>query len=236
MPTTIASQNFDGVTAPALPTGITYDASFDTSTTVAVSAPNSLRVTGVTTAQSAYFNVQDGNSGNARTTVTLSFTNNGANLRVIARATVAPVGLAGTYYYANVKGAFGLRLFRNVAGVASQIGTVVGTSATFVVNTQYTIQFTPNAGTQSITAQRVSDGFWLTSAGVWQSGAATALSAADTNIAATQGYGGVSAQNASVGDISYFDNLLFESLANPPSGIPQIIYKPPQTYHACDLY
>ena len=203
------TQNWDGVTAPALPTGWTYDTNFDTSTTVANSALNSLRCTGMATVKCAYYSSQDTNGGNETVSSLVYVTSTGVQARLIARATVAPVGAAGTYYYANLKVGTGLSLNKRIVGVGSIIGSPVGTTA-FAVNTQYLIAFTPSGTSMSITCQRVSDGFYLTSAGAFAAGAATCISTTDSSIPAAVGWAGVSSNAASVSDIVYFDDFIFD--------------------------
>ena len=217
MPTPITAQNFDAVTAPALPAGWTYDTGYDTSTTVFTSSPNSLRATGTTAQISAYFNTQDANSGNAQMSATVSFTSSTNGIRVLCRGTVAPVGAAGTYYFASVKGNTGLRLLRCVAGVTAQIGSTIGSSSTFTASAQYIVQIATIGSAQIAAVQRVSDGFWLNNVGVWQLGVTAAITGADTLIPPTVGYGGVSTQNSATTDKTYFDNLVFENLTG--SGI-----------------
>ena len=225
MPTTITAQNFDAVTAPALPTGWTYDTGYDTSTTVFTSTPNSLRATGTTAQICAYFNTQDTNSGNVQTTATVSVSGTLSLAKVLCRGTVAPVGTTGTYYAASIKTNTGFRMFRCVAGVTAQVGSTIGTSATFALSTQYVMQIVANAGAQSGNVQRVSDGLWLNTSGVWQSGFVTAVTGADTLIPAANGYGGVAVTQGSTTDKTYFDNFLFESLASaalPPLPFPML--------------
>ena len=106
-----------------------------------------------------------------------------------------------------------------------QIGSTVGTSATFALNTQYILQIVTNAGAQTANVQRVSDGLWLTGAGTWQAGFVTAITGADLLISAAVGYAGVSVTQGSTTDKAYFDNLLFESLASaaqPPLPYPML--------------
>ena len=232
MPTTITAQNFDAVTAPALPTGWTYDTGYDTSTTVFTSTPNSLRATGTTAQICAYFNTQDANSGNVQTTATVSVSGTLSFAKVLCRGTVAPVGTTGTYYAASFKPNTGFRLFRCVAGVTAQVGSTIGTSATFALSTQYIMQIVANAGAQSGNVQRVSDGFWLNTSGVWQSGFVTAVTGADTLIPAANGYGGVAVTQGSTTDKAYFDNFLFESLGGGGTAWTQAL---PETLSVTDV-
>jgi hypothetical protein len=84
------------------------------------------------------------------------------------------------YFGGFFRGSNQARLSRFVSGAEVILGTVGG----LVDNTNYRFSLRLVGSTQELTIRRLSDNFYLTSAGVWQAAVAVALSAANTAISA----------------------------------------------------
>jgi hypothetical protein len=205
----LESQNFDGVTAPALPGTWTGNAAYDTSTAQVQSSPNALhQATAASVFRTFYYNTLDGNEGDVRVAATMRNDNGAASctMGVIARAT-DPEGAASTMYFGRVKFTFGLELFRRVSATNTQLGSTV--AGAFSKTGWYILTLTLSGSDITLRAQRVSDGFYLNSAGTWDAAEADAFSTTDTNITG-EGYAGIfSNLSGSAGDV-YIDNFLAE--------------------------
>ena len=224
MPSTITSQNWDSVTAPALPTGWTYDANYTTDTAFSVSSPNSLKFTGATGGRTAYYSTQDANSGNVQISAKMTTNATGGSMRLFCRATATPTGTSGTYYYVNITVGSGLTFNRRVVGAGTVLVTALGAAA-FAINTTYYVQLITNGTLMTVNVQRVSDSNWLTSAGAWQAGVTSCVSITNTGIAAAVGWAGVAVSTGLTTNVINFDDVLFESLASavlPPLPFPML--------------
>jgi hypothetical protein len=71
-------------------------------------------------------------------------------------------------------------LIAQVGATPTTLATV--SSVSFSADEWYQVALSCNGSAISATFQRVSDGFWLTSGGVWQAGAATAISVTDSSV------------------------------------------------------
>lgn len=86
----------------------------------------------------------------------------------------------------------GFKLFKSVNGVDTTLASV---NAALAIGSGYKASLTAKNSAISLVVQRTSDGFYLTGAGAWQAGAATALSVTDTSIPAASGEWGGYAYN-----------------------------------------
>lgn len=186
--TTITTQNFDGVTAPAIPTGWTVtDSNVVTSTTQFNSSPNSLHNTANNASKNAYYSTADTYGGDVQVTVSVKFTGTGINtvnngVRLIARDKLTGSSFFVDNYNVNINPAIGVQLFKDVSSTLTQIGSTVGSSATFGASIWYTVQFTLQGTSLKAQIQRASDSKYLTSAAAWQSGQAYCINTTDSSV------------------------------------------------------
>lgn len=210
---TLLSDGFDGVTAPALPTGYTFGAGISTTASPSggitpTSSPNVLVLspTGTNVHIFSAYNTPDSNSGDVTVQVNGNATGGGRQaFGVFARASSASIsGSSGTFYWAVFDPVFNneLDLYKIVSGTQTLIVSVVAVGP---LPEWYQIAFSPVGSALTVTVQDLGSGDWLTSTGGWQAGAATAISQADSSISGA-GYYGVSLQ-AVVAE-SYLDDLL----------------------------
>lgn len=211
---TLLSDGFDGVTAPALPTGYTFGAGIATTASpvagiTPTSGPNVLVLspTGTNVHIFSAYGTPDGFSGDISVRVNGNATGGGRQaFGVFARASSASIsGTSGTYYWAVCDPVFNneLDLYKVVSGVQTLIGSSVSVIGSLPDWYQITLTLAGTALTVAL--QDLGNGDWLNSSGGWQAGAATAISQSDSSIAGS-GYYGVSLQ-AVIAE-SYLDDLL----------------------------
>lgn len=232
---TITSQDWDGVSAPSLPSGWTYDSGFATSTAASVSPPNALTV-GSTGPLYAYYATPDGNGGNVR--VKASFTidqlqpTTGVYTYVFARG--ADIGTPGgrSLYYAGIDFELGVVFLGRLHPGGGDILDVL--SAPFIgpyaapLGTWFAVQLVALGSSLAVNIQDLSGGLWLQPSGTWGVTQADCLTASDTALTG-EGYGGVMLHN--VGDPSlspYSDDFLFETIDNPATAArrPAVVVRP----------
>lgn len=209
--TTVTSENFDGVVAPALPSTLDFVGSnFVTSTTNPKSAPNEL--TNSTTGQKdAYTLAKDGVNGDSSIQADIAFAAVGGSDLAQFPLRSAAQSFANQYFV-QFKGNGSVLLFWRNSATSTQIGSTVTITGGLTASAYYHLLFKAVGTTLTVTVTRYSDGDYLNSSGTWQASAANVISATDSNIAG-QGYGGVSINNASANRVEV-DNLLFQSNAS----------------------
>jgi hypothetical protein len=212
----IDAENFDGVTAPAIPSGWSVGSGFATTTAVSgvtpTSSPNMLENTvGLAGTYYATYGTADSNSGNVvvGSDVTLSGASGSApRVGVTARGSAATLNSSTSTYAAWVDWHSTLvGISKIIAGTETVLFSVTPSS---LGNAWYTIGFTLVGSTLSLTVQRKSDGYWLTSSGAWQSAAAMAISGSDSSITGS-GYAGVYMMELGSGFTSYWDGWSFST-------------------------
>lgn len=214
---TFHSQNYDGVTPPALPSGWQAHASYDTSAAQSRSAPNSLHAASAGgSLKCANFNMPDDNGGDARSQAAGRVDSGGAGAQwgVFLRATNPQSQNNETFYWARIKYDVGLTLFKRVSGTNTQLGSAVGSGATFTKATWYRLLLRADDTELTVQVQRLSDNYWLDSAGNWQAAEQTAISLSDTAISGAGGGGGAYFL-AGAGD-AYWDDFLLERVVPDP--------------------
>ena len=220
--TVIATQNFDAVTAPALPTNMTFGSGYVTTASfTGGSAPNCLSYNLTLGTQSpVYFNAQDGNSGNASLGGTWFVTGSGTQYAVMTLRTQAnpsnPTTRTGYQLNMLTGPAFNcIQLNRQNAGTGSNL-LFQGTGL-FANGVAYKSLFTANGAVLTLQIQRLSDSNYLVGT-TWQAGAGNVFSVTDTSpLPQTQGYAGVEWYTASGVSGAYWDNLTFTALS--PAGL-----------------
>jgi len=220
----IKFENFDGVTAPALPGGWTFGASLVTSASPTggispISGSNvlALLAPGNNTHEFGVWGTPDSNSGNVVVSGHFNAAATTANqtFGVIARASATSVGSAsGTYYWAQLSpNGLICRLYSVVAGSQTAIQSV--TLSSLAEPAWYFIRLSCNGSALTVEVQRESDGHWLNSGGSFQSAAAVAISATDSSVTGA-GYAGLTLQSRS--DNAYADDWTFDNYSGGSVG------------------
>lgn len=195
----IHTENWDGVTAPAIPSSWNVDSVYTTTSSPTspispISSPNVLKHAGASNADHyATWNTQDGNSGNVTVSaycVCDSITSHTV-YGVTARGSASSLNSSSTSQY---RGYYDLAAGQGVidgyhAGSLFSVATGAATGA-LAANDWYAVNLSLSGSSLALTIQRSSDGFWLNSSGAFQSATATYLSATDSTISG-QGYSGI---------------------------------------------
>lgn len=228
------SENFDGVTPPALPGGWTFAAQYTTAATgtspTPVSAPNVLSCTTAVanTQYFATFNTQDGNSGNVVEAASFYMPAASTTMRfgLLARGSATPLNNTSTNFYRALLEFDNAELLLQLvqSGTASTFQTVV---AGITSGLWYTLYFTLSGTSLSAALQRVADGQWYVP-GSWQSSYGILASASDGTLSG-QGYSGITtASNGSGGQTGYIDSWSLvaggASVLCPPVVVPAYRY------------
>lgn len=194
---TFVNQPWDSVTAPALPSGWTFNGTWATATGTVRSAPNELRNDEVGAVSFASYNTVADNAD-----VTVS----SAMLVGDISTSVSLEGLVGARFtsqtYAGSSGYFagfnlgtaedkGIHLVKRVSGSNTDLATVIPTVGNeLAINIWYVITLDLAGTTISVKVQRDSDSKYLTSSGTWQSSSTNCISVTDSAISAA-GYVGL---------------------------------------------
>lgn len=240
MPTTIKQENWDGVAAPAIPSGWSVASPLVTNATNPRSGSNALAYPAASinnsTAFGAVFGTQDGNSGNCQASCWFRFESAASATQLISimlrkkTASGSDMSSYSGYTFQNFRAGSGsgVYIYRTIAGANTAVASLAGTP--FANDIWYYGQgyCSGAAGTTlKYRVMRASDGFWLNSSGTWVSDATNAtycLSATDSNTTLDgQGYAGVNFYTATAGGTTRADDFQFDSLA---SGTPAITLTP----------
>lgn len=222
----IKSETWDGVTAPAIPSGWTVDSPLVTSTAnTPSSAPNALAypIASGGSFGLATWGTADGHSGNVQLSSTLRFVNSsGAGpqqlwlyARGSALATAANWGTASAYVlYVQRNGPPDVNLYQRVGGTNTLLASL-GTGTLLADATNYRFYLLCYGSTIQVRAQRLSDGLWLNSSAAWvadSTNSTIALSVSNSAIAASSGYSGLGyyLPNTTGGDL-WSDDFLLET-------------------------
>lgn len=212
------TQNFDGVTAPALPSGWVYDtaAQWSTTATGAQSAPNAITnsVVGGSAAHTAFYGTPDA-SGNDTWAGTWYYTGGSAQeFDVIGRSTSSTFAGANCYRaIISIGGGVGVELARVASGTTTIItnGGTAQYAAAFSSGIHYNMALTCSGSTISIAIKRLSDNLYLQPGGTWGAGVASVYSVTDSGVPAASSYGGVGLYNASA-TAGYWDDFTVGAL------------------------
>lgn len=204
---TIASYNFDDVTAPAIPTGLTVSANVTTSTTQKVSGTNSLKLiaSGTETAQETA--AGDCAYANHELTVSVYLA---ASMQSIVYVRESSGGTFTANYHTRIIQGTAFRAYRRPnSGTNTQLATV-GDADTFAASTWYRqttrVEGIGTTCTVKGKVQRVADSQWLQTDGTWGASEVWAISYADTNAARLTKAGSVGL--AMAGGTGYADDWL----------------------------
>lgn len=216
-------ENWDGVTAPTVPSGWTVDSPLATASSFLggispTSSPNALvlSVAGNSTSRYATWGTTDGNSGNV--SVQASF-NTAANTDQItwslfARSNASATNRSTSTFYLWQLDLTNLnsKVFKINGGVGATLGTV--SSITLATQTWYQATFSLFGSAITLTLQRMSDSKWLTSAGAFQTSPAVAHTITDSSITGS-GFAGLAL--AARSDTVYTDDWTLSSSSSAAS-------------------
>jgi hypothetical protein len=229
----IHTENWDGVTAPAIPANWTVTSGIVTTTTAIgsatlppLSAPNMLISPGVTGIYTASYGTPDSNSGNvqvAGTFFTGVFSTND-RCAVFARCNAYPINYGTSTFYEALLGFDSADLSVNsvVAGTSTQIQLATG--ITLANNVWYQIVLTCNLTAISASLQRFSDGFYWNGAS-WTSLPAFVISVTDSSVTGAGYAGWVAKPGFGSSDHIYGDDWTFQTVgqALPGHGVLQSV-------------
>ena len=205
--TVLHTENWSGATPPSPPTGWTFGGSLITTAPgpTPVSGSNLIELPPANSAYSvATWGTADTNSGNVSVVGTGQFggsSDDGA-FSVLGRGSASTLTYgSSSFYEANLDAGTGVAaLNKNVSGTPTTLASVSG--VTLSGSVWYQTSLFLSAATQAVIFQRLSDGYYLTSAGAWQSASAVALSATDSSISGA-GYAGWSASTGNIHCTAY---------------------------------
>jgi hypothetical protein len=238
----IKDETFDSVTAPALPSGWSFDARFTTSGSLGVgesptSSPNLLLLTPTTATTTAFgcWQTLDGNNGDVIVQSNINVVavaSSVSQVGVFARSdTTSPAISPGHSFYLGRLDyrAPALTLTAVVNGVSSNIGSVTILDALSEPQ-WYSILLTCSGTTISLALQYVS-GQWLNASGRFQVGQVTAISGTESSISG-QGYAGLTAASNTLTDYCLFDDWVLSGGSSPTAFPPQpnVVRLPYQYY------
>jgi len=211
---TFHTQSFDGATPPALPSEWAAQATYNTTGAQSVSSPNSLHGAGLGgSLKSAWYTTDDGNNGHVRAQAAVRMDGGGSGnqIGVFGRGSNLETG-SETCYFVQIRYNEGLKLLKRVNAVSTQLGSTVGSGATFSKGAWYTLILEINGTTLTAKVRRHSDSNYLDSSGVWQASEQTAITLEDSSISGA-GFCGVNyfQQSTPAGD-AYMDDALFERI------------------------
>lgn len=228
----IASQNWDGVTPPSLPSGWNFGtASMVTTTSLPgslspISTPNVLYYPGTSnTNYFAIYETSDGNSGNV--VVSGYFAIGSYSTRIscglVARcSTTAPTTTSGSYYWFDVSFDAGtVSLIASVSGSPTSLGTVTFDQS---VNKWYQFFLACNGTSISCAMYDVALGNWLYPTGNFGPGQVNVISVTDSSVTGA-GYSGFSMLSHS--DTPYTDSWLLSAASVVTPAPPPLVVNVP---------
>lgn len=223
MPSTLKSEAWDGVTAPAIPSGWNADANYLTSTSFYQSSPNGLMLSNSASSGANYYitwGTADGVSGQVRASTRLRFGGaaDGNRIGLTARGTGSTLDSSSTTQYVlwcKTLSSGGTKdqvtLAKIASGSETQLGAnlMTGTNR-FSAGSWYRAWLVCNGNSLTAQVQRLSDGYWL-QGNTWVSSEAVAVTATDATLS-TSGYAGLVMQTAGGAQNLYTDDWLLEEL------------------------
>lgn len=226
------SQNWDGVTAPAIPSGWNVDSQFVTSSSTSYTASNSLSLLSGSSGVLywAAYGTDDGSSTDPVVIAVSSwvkltnFSGSSGEYAggVVFRGSASTFNNTNTTQYlafissVSVTDVYKVVFAKVVNGTYTEIASVATTDFGLFLWYQVAVDFTRSSGganSTSVAVRRSSDNWYMNSSGGFQSGSAYALTSSDNSIS-QGGYGGVFAEAASSERV-WLDSYSFVS--SPPS-------------------
>ena len=208
-------------TAPALPTGWTFEGDWDTNTGAALSSPNSLVCNDLASVRMGTF---DTVAPHADTIVEAAFlsgdfsTSTSLESFIVSRMSSQTYAGSSGYlagFYGGTSETKGLHLLKRVTGTNTDVATVAFTPT---INVWYLTTHTIVGNDHTVRVQRLSDNQYLTSGGTFQAGATDAIAYTDSSSPITAaGYVGVVAYCA--GTLRFFRIDNFDAEMTPKRGV-----------------
>jgi hypothetical protein len=223
MATTLHSQNFEGISPPAVPSGWTFGTGMATAGSNPINSNNGVEyATRDGSAAGCFYGTLDGNGGDAQITATMRSTAvaNTTQALLTIRGTIDNIPFSSATHY-EARLSFGaasgeVQMFRRVAGSATQLGTHLGAGTLLVADTNYRATLRADGPCITLWIQRLSDSLWLSAAGNWQTSQVPCRTEIDNTIAA-QGYAGFGAVLGAASTATlYYDDILIETLDVTP--------------------
>lgn len=223
------SETWDGVTAPALPTGWNYDAPFVTSTTNAYSSPNGLKV-GTVTAGVVYYATYataDPGGGQIIDATHLVYLDPSAGTGdyyagPTFRCSSATMDNSTTscywvrLWFTITPGNVVVSLSKVVNGVVTDLAAAYSGAATLPNGQWYSVRVTcATPDLFSVIVTRLSDGYTMNTNGDFLPGSNYAIQDFSAPDVASGAYNGLAAASADDGRI-YFDDLDVSNTVPPP--------------------
>jgi hypothetical protein len=217
-------ENWDGVTAPAIPTGWTADSPAATTSSLGggdtpISSPNVVAVGpqgGGAPFRYVTWGTADSNGGDVSVTANFNADNSSDRLlySVFARCNASAAVRASSTFYA-----WECDFVNNNSKIVKDVaGTVTGLSTIFPISLSprvwYQVTFTLQGTSLTLAVQRLSDNKWLNSSGSFQSGQTNAHSITDFSISGA-GYAGLALSARS--DTAYADDWTLSAVGGSSS-------------------
>jgi hypothetical protein len=219
-------ENWDGVSAPAVPAGWTVSAPLKTDSSPTgginpLSSPNVLAAdtNGTNAHYPATYNVADSSNGNVLVYASFSAasTTNNQTYGVFARGSAYPIVLgSSTFYWAQLTQSGSVcRLYSVAGGTQTTLASITLTSS-LSNDAWYQLQLSCEGSVIAVSVVRGSDGYSLNASGSFQAAGTVAISVTDTSVTGP-GYAGLTLQSRS--DNAYSDEWYFyeyAAIAQPP--------------------
>lgn len=184
----IYSQNFDGLTPPALPTGWTFSSgSWITSASQFNSSPNSLQNAASGSVETATINTSDGNGGDADLAVAIRISASSGNDEAFVGVRCSNSAADGYFTAVQIgpSDPKGLTIYKRVSGTLTALHATPVGATNFTTATWYIPEVEAVGTTISAYCQRVSDSKWMQTDGSWGSTRTAATSVTDSSISGT---------------------------------------------------
>jgi hypothetical protein len=207
------TQNFDGVSAPNLPTGWTYGVSLVTTASTNFSAPNSLTMSGGISHEidMAVYSTTDTSATSWTISCVVSLTQSNSYAGPCWNSSSdGSTCYYGKIAYSSTGSAQYVEIIKRVSSSETILATIQPGVSFLTSGRWYTFAMSgsQSGATMTMTATVVdsTNGYYLTSSGTWQAGATNAFSLSDGS-GVTPNYFGVALSSATGGSTVFADNI-----------------------------
>jgi hypothetical protein len=220
-------ENWDAVSAPAVPAGWSVSSPLKTDSSPTggispISSPNVLAAdtTGTTVHYPATYSVADSSSGNILVYASFNSatTTNNQTYGIFARGSAYPIVIGNSSFYWAQLSTSGqvCRLYAVVAGTQNLLASI-STGLALADDVWYQLQLTCENSVIAVSVVRQTDGYSLSPSGTFQAAGAVAIGVSDTSITGS-GFAGLTLQSRS--DNAYTDEWYFYEYAALPQQPP----------------
>jgi hypothetical protein len=228
------SEDWDGVTAPAVPSGWNVDPLYTTSSAHSYSSPNALKLGAVTPGTPYFATNSNADPGGGAVVDLTSYVYLG-DIAENADNFIGPTfRCSASTMDDSSTSCYWVRLYINpvsvspylafssvIDGVVNDVFVLTDTSNGLVPGVWFSIRVTSDGGDVfNVTVTRLSDGYTLNSDGAFTSTPSVAIANLHATAVASGAYYGVAAATAT-SDLAYFDDFNVNSEAPPP---PELVY------------